>query len=321
LLFAGWRDGRVQALYTMERNPMTKRKQIDGVLFIDANQYLDLYRTGTGKKLLAPLKEQEDHIFVTARVADEVERRKVEVAVAFLDAEFKKLELRNFSVPNHLFGTTGVGMQARLGEIRRAVQAASEELMNLAHDLLGQISRSEDEVSKALAGIFAKATMHTPDELLRAKERKEMGNAPGKKADPLGDQVSWEQILSECKNKSRLWLVTRDGDFATPYGGKSFLNAALYQDLARLRPGQKVAEVFCYDNIPDAIRHFATTLDVPADDLPTEAETQEIKKEQEALPPLRLVSATDTVSIVLGAEPGSYRITPGTGILRLDYNV
>ena len=45
-------------------------------------------------------------------------------------------------------------------------------------------------------------------------------------------------------------------------------------------------EVFCYDNIPEGISHFAATVHVSADTLPTEAETEEIKKQQEALPPL-----------------------------------
>ena len=265
----------------------------DGVLFIDANQYLNLYRTGTGKKLLAPLKEQQDHIFVTMQIVDEVQRNKVTVAASVLEEALK--DVRNFSVPDLLFATTSQGIRERLLTIRRAVQAAREELMTLAHDLLDQISRSEDEVSKVLVGIFAKAVPHAPDEILRARERKELGNAPGKKVDPLGDQLSWEQILSRCKDKSRLWIITRDGDFATKYGGKLFLNAALYQNLAELR--QPAPEVFCFDNIPDGIKHFAETVHVKAEKLPSPEEIEQIKKEQEALPPLDWMN-WDTASIV-----------------------
>jgi hypothetical protein len=288
--------------------------KIDGVLLIDANQYLDLYRTGTGKKLLAPLKEQEDHIFLTATVAEEVQRRKVEVAASFLVAEFKKLELRKFSVPDHLFGTAGQGMQERLQAIRSNVEAASEELLRLAHDLLGQISRSEDEVSKALEGIFAKAVRHAPDEILRARERKDRGNAPGKGDGPLGDQLSWEQILNQCKDKSRLWIITRDGDYATSYGGKLFLNAALYKNLAELR--QPATDVRCYDNIPDGIKDFADTVHVKAEKLPSPEETEQIKKEQEALP--RLDWMTWGTESTFRKDT---RLTPGTGILRFNYDV
>jgi len=43
----------------------------DALLFIDANKYLDLYRTDTGQFMLAALSKQTDHIFVTRKVVDE----------------------------------------------------------------------------------------------------------------------------------------------------------------------------------------------------------------------------------------------------------
>jgi hypothetical protein len=108
--------------------------------------------------------------------------------------------------------------------------------------------------------------------------------APGKKADPLGDQLTWEQILTRCSPSSRLWIVTRDGDFATQYGKKTFLNAALYQDLSKR--SQTKAEVYCFNSIADGITHFAQKTEVNADKLPTPAEIQEINNEQESLPPI-----------------------------------
>lgn len=56
----------------------------DTLLFIDTNKYLDLYRTDKGKKLLAPLGEQVDYIFVTQQVVGEVQRNKILVAAEFL---------------------------------------------------------------------------------------------------------------------------------------------------------------------------------------------------------------------------------------------
>jgi hypothetical protein len=260
---------------------------VKGMLFIDANLYLELYRTVTGKKLLAGLEEQRDHIFVTAQVVDEVQRRKVEVAASFLAEQCKKLTLDSVAVPDYLSSTTDDRtrrMREQIQEIRNKIKETKEEWKQLAHDLLGQISRSEDEISKALAGIFAQAISPNEGELQRAKARKERGNPPGKKADPLGDQLSWEQILSYCQDKRRLWVITRDGDYVTEHEGKVFLNAALYQELARLY--QSAPEVFCFNNIPDGLRHFANTTQVKAEKLPTLEETEQIKKEQESLPPL-----------------------------------
>jgi hypothetical protein len=261
---------------------------IDGVLFIDANQYLDLYRRMTNVKgLLGALKEQQDHIFVTAQVADEVHRRKVEVAAIFLTEELKKLESRNIAVPDHFLNTKDgrVGqIRGRLRDIEDKIKTEKEEFMKLVHYILDQISRSEDEVSKALAAIFARAVPHNDGELQRARARKERGSAPGKKTDPLGDQLIWEQILSRCQNKGSLWIITRDGDYAAKCGDKTFLNAALYQDLSKLR--QPAPEVFCFNDILDGIKHFAETTHVKAEQLPTPEEAEQIKKEQESLPPL-----------------------------------
>ena len=259
---------------------------VDTLLFVDANQYLNLYETATGKKLLAPLKEQKDHIFVTAQVVDEVQRRKVEVTARFLTREFQKLNMSHFPIPEHLFGATGEKVERlrkELQHIHENIDGAKKELIGLAHDLLMQISRSEDPVSKTLIEVFAKAEQCTEAELNHARERKERGNAPGKTTNPLGDQVSWEQVLSQCQTKKGLWIISRDEDYATKYENEVFLNAQLYQELIGAQPN---LEVFCFNNIPDGLKHFADTTKVKAEELLTRDETEEIKREQDSLPPL-----------------------------------
>ena len=262
-------------------------RNFDGVLFIDANQYVDLYRTHTGKIQLAALKEQQDYIFVTEGVVDEVQRNKVREAAGFLGRVFKTLQTSNLAVPTHLFSTTDNHVQQiqdALKEDKDQINIVNKESMELAYTLLVQISRSEDEVSKALEELFAKPNSPTDDELNRAKTRRERGSAPGKKSDPLGDQLNWEQILTQCSGKNKLWIITGDGDYATEYGGKMFLNAALYKDLARLF--QPTPEVFCFNNIPEGLKHFADINKVTADNLPKPEEIEEIKRERDALPPL-----------------------------------
>ena len=249
---------------------------VKGMLFIDANQYLDLYRMLSGKDLLPALEEQRDYIFVTAQVVDEVHREKVKVAASFL-AQLKKKETK-------------------------------EEIRKLTHDLLEQVSQSRDEVSKALAGVFSQAVAPNEGELQRARARKERGNPPGKKTGPLGDQLSWEQILSQCQDKRRLWIITKDSDYATKHEGKMFLNAALYQELARLY--QSPPEVFCFDNIAEGFKHFTDTTPVKAEKLPTSEETEQIKKEQESLPPLGWLTDYDDSALI--ALQGAYSLRDST---------
>jgi hypothetical protein len=251
------------------------------MLFIDANQYLNLFRMDSGKRLLAALEEQDKYIFVPEQIVNEVERNKVRVAASFLAT--KQLKLDSIAIPDHILSTTDSTVEdirKRLDEISDSVKKTKEDFRKLAHDLLKQIARSEDEVSKRLAVIFSHAARPTKREFGRALERKRVGNPPGKKGDSLGDQLSWEQLLTVSEKKA-LWIVTKDSDYATEHDSKMFLNALLYSELAQLYGS--APEVFCFDNIPDAFKHFSETTKVRADKLPTPEETKQIKKEQEAL--------------------------------------
>src|SRR5262249_15477326 len=109
------------------------------------------------------------------------------------------------------------------------------------------------------------------------------------KTDPLGDQLTWEQLLNHCKGKSKLWIISKDSDFSIKHGGKMFLNPLLYKDLTRI---QQNLAVFCFDAIDEGIRDFVKTTGVTAEKLPTLEESKEIKKELQELPPLDLISSS-----------------------------
>jgi hypothetical protein len=270
------------------------------LLFIDAQQYLDLFRTVSGHKLLRPLKTLRDRIFVTEQVADEVRRNKVRIACEFLTEQFNKVNKQtNFGLPSHLFGETEESVQrisAELDEIVGKIKKLNEGLAALAHDILGRISRSEDEVSVTLEAIFDGAVRANDTELRRAEHRKIIGNPPGKKVDPIGDELTWEQILGQCPPVNKLWLLTRDTDYISQYGGRSFLNAFLTREL---KNRSHSIEIFCFDNVPDGLKHFTETTHASTEGLPTEKEAEEIKKEQAEL---------DTVWMTL-ASPQILRAT------------
>ena len=258
----------------------------DVLLFIDSNKYLDLYRTVTGKRLLAPLSEQAANIFVTQQVVDEVNRRKIEVAANFLARHFTALKLQTYKVPDHLFGTTAEESKSILGtmsEIHQHIEQLNNDLTALAMGIMEKIRQSNDEVSLALTPLFLGAAPHLDEELERAKQRKERGQPPGKKVDPIGDQLTWEQILSRFLNRKKFWIITKDSDYGTIYDGRGFLNQFLYDELRKVSPD---AEAFVFNDIADGIRHFADVTGMKADTLPTQQELQEIKNEENSLPPL-----------------------------------
>jgi PIN domain len=229
---------------------------IKSLLFIDANQYLELYRTVKAKKLPANLEELQDYIFVTELIVDEMYRGKVRVAASFLADQLKEWELKTIALPVHLVGTADkrrVSIRKKLPDIRKRSKDAKEEFRELTYHVLEQVSQSKDEVSKRLAGVFAKAVPHKPEELERARVRREHGTAPGKATDPLGDQLSWEQLLSQCQSNRKLWIITGDSDYATKHEGNWILNAALYKDLVKhMHPAEP--EVFCFGDLSEGLK-------------------------------------------------------------------
>src|SRR5580765_303636 len=124
--------------------------ELDASIFIDAQQYLDLYRVTKGKKLLDPLREQREYIYVTAQIVDEVQRNKLSVAAEFLSRQLEELKVRGFDIPDHLFDTTSATaakLRETLKNIGSEVVKVNEQLKTAAIETLNRISLSQDEVS------------------------------------------------------------------------------------------------------------------------------------------------------------------------------
>ena len=287
----------------------------DAVLFIDANQYLTLYGLVAGKKLLDSLEEQQAHIFVTSQVVDEVLRNKLRFARTFFLDKFKDLDLARGVVPDHLLGIS----DEKTTEFKKSLEHVAKvkaELTTITADVLAQISRSEDEVSRRLAGLFDKSVNPSGDELQKARERRERGNPPGKPNYPLGDQITWEQLLTYCKEKHRIWIITSDTDFCMQHARLVLLNPFLYRDLT-VACGS-APEVYCFSNLLTGLEHFGKNAGVEAEKLPTQQESSEIKREIDALPPVVLM--TGKRDYVLVAEAGSYGLSGGKATLTVKEN-
>lgn len=286
-------------------------------LFIDANQYLDLYRMVAGKKLLDSLEEQKAYIFVSAQIVDEVRRNKLGCARDFFLDKLKAIQTIDAPVPDHLLGIS----EQETTEFRKNIdqaQQARKKLDELVSDTLFQISRSEDEVSKRLESLFDKAVVPSSDEMQRARERKERGNPPGKVKDALGDQITWEQLLTNCRESkcARLWIISRDEDYCVGYGKKFLLNPLLHRNL--LDVCAEFPEIYVFDNLLDGITHFGKNAHVMAKKLPTEEEAAAIKKEIEVLPPLGWMTtdwaADDAVRKAILFRNRQWAATAGTAI-------
>lgn len=256
----------------------------DALLFIDANKYLDFYRMDRGKKMLAPLVEQAEHIFVTDQVVAEVVRNRIEVAANFLMQKAKGIAIQAYNVPDYPTGSEAEdrrGILLKLDEIRAAVKEVNEKSQQLLLGLLEQITQSKDEVSIALDPIFKCSSGATDDELQRARARRELGNPPGKITNALGDQISWEQILSHCKGKSKIWIISRDADYGTKFLDKGFLNQYLYNELQKVSPG---CEVYLFGELHEGLEHFIEKTGVEAVEKLSPEDAAEVEMEEQSLP-------------------------------------
>ena len=86
----------------------------DAVVFIDCQLYIDLYRTESGKELLALLQEEIDHIFITEQIVNEVNRHKLQEAIGFFQRKDCQIgKAPGGKLPNHLFDDSG-GTRSRV---------------------------------------------------------------------------------------------------------------------------------------------------------------------------------------------------------------
>ena len=121
-------------------------------------------------------------------IADEVTRNKVGVAHKFFTDHFKGLgqEFKTIGkgLPDQLFSDTITSdLRAKLNAIPRCINGIRTAADKAVSDLLQEIGRSEDDVSRVLTGIFARARDANESELDRARARRERGRAPGKPKD------------------------------------------------------------------------------------------------------------------------------------------
>src|SRR5271157_4206754 len=138
----------------------------DAVVFIDAQLYIDLFRTESGKELLQPLQQVKDHIFITEQVVNEVNRHKLSEAMGFFQRECQ-IKAPGSKLPDHLFDDSGSivqGIREKLNVASQKVKEATRDLEAAIADTLRLMSLSEDVVSKALAPLFAQAVVHKPEE-------------------------------------------------------------------------------------------------------------------------------------------------------------
>lgn len=248
------------------------------ILYIDANIYLGFYNSNRPefKKLLGSVIELADKIFFTEQLGFEIDRNKLNVFRLSIDNYVKQTSSSKTLLPEHLDEDSSPKLADWNKErktIENNIAASNKSLTEILNEVLSDIAFSKDKVSTTLSPIYSNAVKPSSDEINRARFRKEIGNPPGKRADPLGDQLSWEQLLSIVPKIKQLWIVSMDKDYFTEYSKELYLNPVLFNDLLNINADIKVKT---FNILSEALRDFNTQEKIKA--IPSNEELDLISK-------------------------------------------
>jgi hypothetical protein len=253
------------------------------IIFIDTNIYLRFFDSNSKefKRLLDDLIVVKSNIFVTNQITNEIERNKLNVFNKSLSSYKKNVGISKVNLPEHIDGNNTRKLE-EWNNKRKRIEEDNEKLIKeldgIFEENISDISVSKDNVSLKLKSIFQNISNASSEEITLARTRKEIGNPPGKKDDPIGDQITWEQLLNKIPMTNRIWIITNDFDFYTKFKATCYLNPFLSQEL--LNKNTKI-KINIFESLSDGLRHFFSLNKI--DSKISEADFKKVSKEEKTL--------------------------------------
>lgn len=228
------------------------------ILYIDANIFLGFYNSNRPefKKLLNSVIEVKNKIFFTEQFKYEIDRNKLNIFKQSTDNYIRQILITDIVLPEHLDQDNSLKLtnwNTSRKKLENQIKDSNNALMKILNETLHNVSSSEDNVSKALSSLYEACVLPSTDDLVKARYRKEIGNPPGKKNDPLGDQLSWEMLLNVIPNINRIWIISKDQDYYTENKDILYLNPVLKNDLIKINP---TIEIKIFNKLSEALRDF-----------------------------------------------------------------
>ncbi|HMJ47870.1 MAG TPA: PIN domain-containing protein [Ferruginibacter sp.] len=249
-------------------------------IYIDANIYLKFYLGNKLFKVLESLVENKERVIVTKQIADEVLRNSLSVNLENLTNTVNNLKWQKPTIP---YKNASV---ATLDLINKVYQQFKDLKGQVETDLaqhLNQVSKQSDEVSLKMRDLFKTALKPNAEEEKQADNLKKYGNPPGKRGDPIGDELNWVQVLNQIKENDKLIIVTNDRDYAKEFNNKYFLNPKLHSDLQA-----KGVEYYIFSEIIEGLNklkelQYQEELKFDATDYPSPEDQEQIRIEEKKI--------------------------------------
>ena len=101
---------------------------------------------------------------------------------------------------------------------------------NMVKKIESDISSQQLKADKLINDIFnkVKCINRTPEIISRARDRRDIGNPPGKD-NSLGDAINWESLLHSVPKNKEIHIISGDRDFHSPLD-KTKLNEFLFNE-------------------------------------------------------------------------------------------
>lgn len=215
-----------------------KIENLDALIFIDTNIFLDFYRvrkSNVSMKWLEEIEKHKDLIITSSQVEMEFKKNRQSVILDSIN-EVKKIKNNGLNIPAIISNAQAAEM------IKKSQKYIDEQQKKLKQQIerILKNPKTTDPVYKSLQKLFKNESPFNLDRENKirfkirnlAKKRFLLGYPPRKATDnSIGDAVNWEWIINCAENSGKhIILVTRDTDFGASYDNESYLNDWLQQE-------------------------------------------------------------------------------------------
>jgi predicted nucleic acid-binding protein len=181
-------------------------------LFIDTNVFLSFYHLTSDdleelRKLAVLIEQKRVVLLLPQQVVDEFRRnRETKIADAIKGLKEQRLNLQFPQICKDY---------PEYAELRTLQKQYEERHAALLDKLTHDISDGTLKADETIKELFAKAERieNTPEIVVRARLRVDIGNPPGKELS-LGDAINWETLLERMPILTDLHFISDDQDYS-----------------------------------------------------------------------------------------------------------
>jgi len=261
-------------------------------LFIDTNVYLSFYHFSSDDvesidNLVDRVSAGEIVVHLPEQVENEWERNR-EIKLNNAANEFQKITFHT-QIPRHMHE---LSMAKTYLEAVTEAKRARDHLIAEAN---AKARTSGLKVDILLRRLFDASTKHEHDDEIfdLGKTRAERGNPPGKPGS-VGDQYNWEILLARVPDVD-LYVVTKDGDYGSPLGGKDESGIAYPHPFLKREwfKRKNNANLYIFESIKALLGHYNKTIVAAA--APAAQPADPIDRRQPAVEPAQPVEGLNAV--------------------------